>query len=193
MQDRRADLIALLQLAYSGELAAAYAYRGHARSVRDAGEKQRIGEIEADEWHHRRMVGEMLESLGAAPDPRRERRAARIGRLLSMLCHVSGWLIPMYGAGRLERRNIGEYEEAARLAVACDRTDLVDCLLSMAEVEWDHEDYFRGRVVRHRFASRIPMWDAPPPRESIRPRFATSIERPAEASSFMAPVREAER
>lgn len=174
MQDRRSDLIALLQLAYSGELAAAYAYQGHPRSVRDASEKSRIAEIEADEWHHRAIVGEMLAGLGAAPDPRRERRSARIGRLLSALCHVSGWLIPMYGAGRLERRNIGEYEEAARLALASGRADLIDCLLGMAEVEWDHELYFRSRVLSHRFASGIPMWDPPPARESIRAAFGTS-------------------
>lgn len=194
MHDRRSDLIALLQLAFSGELAAAYAYQGHARSVRDAEEKRRIAEIEADEWHHRALVGEMLADLGAAPDPRRERRAARIGRALSALCRVSGWLIPMYGAGRLERRNIGEYEEAARLALECGRSDLIDCLLGMAEVEWDHEHYFRGRVLAHRLASRIPMWDAPPPRETIRSRFSSSVgESPAETSSPVSTLREAER
>lgn len=174
MHDRRSELIALLQLAYSGELAAAYAYQGHASSVRDPGERERIREIERDEWHHRRLVGEMLADLGSAPDPRRERRAAAIGRSLSALCHVSGWLLPMYGAGRLERRNIGEYEDAARLAAACGRDDLIDCLLGMAEVEWDHEHYFRGRVLTHPLAARIPMWDSPPPRESIRSRFASS-------------------
>ena len=115
-------LIALLQLAYSGELAAAYAYQGHAASVRDPGERARILSIEEDEWHHRKLVGEMLAGLGAAPDPRRERRAAAIGRLLGALCHVSGWLAPMYGAGRLERRNIGEYEDAARRPRAAEST-----------------------------------------------------------------------
>ena len=36
----------LLQLAYSGEKAAALAYRGHARSVRDPGQKSAIAKIE---------------------------------------------------------------------------------------------------------------------------------------------------
>ena len=171
MTDSRAELVALLQLAYSGELAAAYAYQGHAASVRDAAERDRIRSIEEDEWHHRRLVGEMLTGLGAAPSPRRERRAALIGRTLGALCRVSGWLAPMYGAGRLERRNIGEYEQAARLALACGRTDLIECLLTMAEVEWDHEAYFRSCVLRHRFAARFPMWEAPPARERIRASF----------------------
>jgi hypothetical protein len=36
-------------LAYSGELAAGLAYRGHWRSVRDAAERERIQTIEAEE------------------------------------------------------------------------------------------------------------------------------------------------
>jgi hypothetical protein len=74
----------------------------------------------------------------------------------------------MYGAGKLERGNIVEYETAARHASASGREDLVDCLLGMAEVEWDHEAYFRARVLSHRLAPRIPIWPAPPPRASIR-------------------------
>lgn len=164
----RAALVSLLQLAFSGELAAAYAYRGHARSVRDAEERRRIEEIEREEWHHRQLVGRMLAELGARPDPARERRAARIGRTLGALCHVTGWLAPMYGAGRLESRNVREYETAARLARAAARGEWVDCLLTMAEVEWEHELYFRSRVLAHRLGRRLPLWPAPPPKASIR-------------------------
>src|SRR5688572_30209712 len=92
------DLVAMLRLAYSGELAAGHAYRGHWRSVSDEAERARIREIEEEEWHHRRLVGEMLVSLGASPSTSRERRAAVIGRTLGALCHVTGWLAPMYGA-----------------------------------------------------------------------------------------------
>jgi hypothetical protein len=63
--DRSQSLIALLQLAYSAELAAAYAYRGHWHSVHDEDERARIEQIENEEWHHRELVGEMIESLGA--------------------------------------------------------------------------------------------------------------------------------
>ena len=164
----RTALIALLQLAYSGELAAAHAYRGHARSVSKPEERAAIEEIERDEWHHRELVGRMLAELGAGPDRSRERRSAVIGRVLGFLCHVSGWLAPMWGAGRLESRNVREYEEAARLARAAGRGEWVDCLLTMAEVEWDHERYFRERVLSHRLARFVPMWTVPPPRESIR-------------------------
>src|SRR3982751_6082174 len=107
-------LVKILRLAYSGELAAAYAYRGHWRSVSDELTRTRIREIENEEWHHRRLVGEMLAQLGRKPGRIREVRAFLIGRTLGALCHVTGWLAPMYGAGKLERRNIKEYETAAR-------------------------------------------------------------------------------
>ncbi len=168
----RDRLIGILQLAYSGELAAGYAYRGHARSVRAPEERERIRTIEEEEWHHRRLVGGILESLGAKPLRRREIRAAVVGRVLGMLCHVSGWLVPMYGAGKLESRNIREYEDAARFARACGRDDLVDCLLTMAEVEWEHEAYFRARVLSHPRGRRMRIWPQPPPKERIRESFA---------------------
>lgn len=136
-------LTAILRLAYSGELAAAPAYRGHWRSVRDPDERTRIPQIEEEEWHHRELVGEMLARIGMGASPAREQRARLVGRTLGLLCHVTGWLLPMCGTGRLERRNIQEYETAARLAVGAGRPEFVDCVLTMAEVEWDHEQYFR--------------------------------------------------
>ena len=161
-------LIALLQLAYSGELAAAYAYRGHWQSVNDEDERDSIRGIEEDEWRHRKLVGEMLARLGAEPSQRREVRATIIGRALGLLCHMTGWLAPMYGAGKLESRNIKEYETAARYARDCGCLNLIDCLLEMAEVEWDHELYFRSRVISHRLGRRLSLWPQPAPRETIR-------------------------
>jgi hypothetical protein len=84
---------------------------------------------------------------------------------------VTGWLIPMYGAGRLESRNVREYEAAARHAFGCGRHEWIDCLLTMAEVEWDHEAYFRGRVLASRLGRRLPLWRAPPPKAEIRGSF----------------------
>src|SRR5207248_4414728 len=166
--DNRDKLIALLQLAYSGELAAAYAYRGHWHSVTNADERDSIRRIEEDEWRHRKLVGEMLARLGAEPGTRREVRAAIIGRSLGLLCHVTGWLLPMYGAGKLESRNVKEYETAARYARDCGCVNLIDCLLEMAEVEWDHELYFRSRVLSHRLGRRLYLWPQPAPKEAIR-------------------------
>jgi rubrerythrin len=161
-------LTRMLQHAYSGELAAGFAYRGHWRSVRDAGERARIRQIEEEEWHHRELVRGLMDSVGAKPLPIREAIFWTIGRVLGAMCHVTGWFLPMYGAGRLERKNIVEYEEAARHARASGHEEMIECLLSMAEVEWEHEAYFRSRVVGHPWLRVFRLWDAAPPKESIR-------------------------
>jgi demethoxyubiquinone hydroxylase (CLK1/Coq7/Cat5 family) len=74
-RESRRKLIALLQLAYSAERAAAYAYRGHWHSVASEEERARIRQIEDEEWHHRELVGGMLERLGSAPNRQRELRS----------------------------------------------------------------------------------------------------------------------
>ena len=172
MSDARADLVTVLQHAHAGELAAGHAYRGHAASVSDPVEKAHIRKIEDEEWVHRRQVGEMLAALGAAPVPARERKLERIGKTIAFLCRIGGWYVPMYGAGRLESHNVKEYEDAADLAVASGHPEFVACLLEMAEVEWDHEAYFRGKVESHGLRHVIRVWPPIPPREEIRRGFA---------------------
>ncbi len=164
------DLVSGLRRAHAGELAAALAYQGHARSLADPVEAAEVLEIGRQELEHRKSVGEMLAGLGKRPSRLRETFFQAIGTVLASLCPVSGWLAPMYGAGLLESGNIREYEEAAGLALLAGRADLAPELLRMAEVEWDHEWYFREKVLsrRPRF---LPLWSAPPPRESIAPRF----------------------
>jgi rubrerythrin len=171
----RRSLIAILQLAYSGERAAAYAYNGHWKAVADPSEKARIRQIEDEEWHHRTLVGEMLAKLDARPNPWREVRATVIGRTLGFLCHVAPWFAPMYGAGRLESHNIGEYEDAARYARDCGQDGFVDCLLTMAVVEWDHEAYFRAKVEGHPWVKIVAVWPEPPPRAAIRTALGSAL------------------
>lgn len=168
MTSARASLIRVLQGACSGELAAVHAYRGHARSVKSPAERERIGQIEAEEWHHRELVLGLLAALGAAPNRRREAIFWCIGKTISGLCRIGGWFVPMYGAGWLERHNIVEYENAARHAIEAGHTEMLDCLLTMAEVEWEHERWFRERVAGHWLLRLFPLWNPPPPKESIR-------------------------
>jgi hypothetical protein len=113
----------------------------------------------------------MLGGLGASPDPVRERKMERVGWVISRFCLVGGWFFPMYGAGRLESKNIGEYELAARLAHVVPLGALVPSLLEMAEVEWDHERYFRTKAMSHGLWRLMPKWPTPPPREEIRISF----------------------
>lgn len=169
--ETQAELIYLLQNAYSGELAAYYAYEGHQKSVKDEAERQELIKIRDEEWAHRLCVGKMLEKLNAKPRPARERLMSFIGLTIGLLCRVGGWLIPMYGAGKLESGNIVEYEVAAKLAKKLGKTDLIPDLLHMAEVEWDHELYFRKKTQSHPLHVLLPKWKVPPPREMIRKDF----------------------
>jgi len=166
--EARRKLVRQLQGACSGELAAGHAYRGHWRSLSDPAEREHVRSIEADEWHHRTLVRGLLAELGAAPSPVREAVFWCIGKTIGLLCRIGGWFIPMYGAGRLERTNIVEYEHAAVYAAACGREAMIDCILTMAEVEWEHERYFRERIAGHALLRVFPLWDAPPPKSAIR-------------------------
>ncbi|MBK9155533.1 MAG: ferritin-like domain-containing protein [Chloracidobacterium sp.] len=150
MNNGRQNLIKILQHAYSGEVAAAYAYRGHWKSLKDSPERERIQKIEEEEWDHRRRVGNWLEKLGSAPRPLREKVFWTIGRTLGVTCHVSGWFMPMYFAGRLESKNSVEYEEAAVFAKELEMDECVEDLLDMARVEVEHEVFFHTVVAGHR-------------------------------------------
>lgn len=168
MLKAREHLICLLQKAYSGELAAALAYRGHWKSVVDEADRSRIRQIEEEEWNHREMVGEMLSALGSRPRMIRDIRAFLVGRMLGFLCAVAGSFAPLYAAGRLESRNIVEYENAAQFACESGHPEFLECLLKMAEVEWEHEYYFRAKVLEHQMPRFLRLWPAPPPKQAIR-------------------------
>lgn len=169
-------LVKLLQNAYSGELAAIHAYRGHARSVRDTGEQVEIAKIGQEEADHRDQVGIILKKLGAQPRKPRELAMSFIGQSINLICRVGGifnffnlgWYASMYGAGRLEASNIMEYLTAARIAEQSGESSFVEPLLIMAEVEWDHENYFRQKCRESRWVYFIPLWKAPPDRERLR-------------------------
>jgi hypothetical protein len=46
--------------------------------------------------------------------------------------------------------------------------ELVDDLLQMAEVEWEHEQYFRRKVANHWLCRVFKLWPDPPPKPQIR-------------------------
>jgi len=164
-------LIRVLRSACSGELAAGYAYRGHWKSVSSEPTRERIRAIEAEEWHHRTIVRRLLADLGSAPSPKREAVFWLIGKTIGVLCHIGGWFIPMYGAGRLESWNIAEYEHAAALAREAGYVHMIDCLLTMAEVEWEHERFFREQIARHWMLRMFHVWQPPPPKATIRSQY----------------------
>ncbi len=174
----RRELVRALQSAASGELGAIRAYLGHRASLPPGPDRALIREILVDEIRHRRIVIEMLAGLHASPDPRNERKLSIVGGAISTFCRVGGWFLPMVGAARLECDNIVEYEIAARLAHHAGLPALIDPLLHLAEVEWDHEFRLRSAAMTHRLWQFVPSWPIPSPRESIRGRFAAFSRRP---------------
>jgi len=150
MNNVRKNLICILQAAYSGELAAAFAYRGHWKSLKESAERTNIKKIEAEEWTHRENVGRWLERLDAKPKRSREIIFWTIGRTLGLTCFASGWFLPMYFAGRLESGNVKEYEEAAKFAAELEMHECFEAMMEMSRVEQEHEEFFSQIVSNHR-------------------------------------------
>lgn len=151
MNEARRKLIHILQNAHAGELAAAFAYRGHWKSLRNPAEKEQIKKIEAEEWRHRENVRKWLDKLGAKPNAMREKIFWTIGRGLGLTCFISGWFLPMYFAGRLESQNVQEYVDAARLAKELEMSECFDEMMEMSLTENEHEEFFRRTIAAHRF------------------------------------------
>lgn len=150
-KNARQNLIRILQNAHAGELAAAFAYRGHWKSLRKtSAEREHIQKIEREEWEHRANVLRWLENLGAKPHPRSEKIFWTIGKTLGLTCYISGWFFPMYFAGRLESQNVQEYVDAAEYAKELEMPECFDEMMEMSSVEGEHEDFFRQTVAKHR-------------------------------------------
>lgn len=103
------ELIDLLQRAYSAEKAAAFAYQGHASSLKIKSEKDAVKQIEIDEWNHREEVLKIMNAYNIPVSRYYEFRFYIIGKLISLSCHVIGRFMPFYFAGRLESGNVCEY------------------------------------------------------------------------------------
>jgi len=149
--DHKKALIHVLHMAYSGELAAGYAYAAHWRSLKNLEQQAGIQKIEKEEWSHREIVGKMLTHLGSGPQKPRELMMAIIGRTVGFACYLIGWFLPMYFAGRLESANIKEYDNAAFFATKLGLHEFASELIRLANVEREHELFFMTMVNKHPF------------------------------------------
>ncbi|MES2647766.1 MAG: hypothetical protein V4717_12865 [Bacteroidota bacterium] len=154
-------LIKSLQKAYSAEKAAAYAYQGHAASLRKLAEKIAIRQIEADEWNHRAEVLLIMQHYNIPVSRLYEIRFAIIGRLIAASCFLIGWFMPFFFAGKLESGNVCEYFRMKQYfnSLGLHQWDLV--LYEMGMKEKEHEIYFRDKVKESRvlpFFERLFNW-----------------------------------
>jgi rubrerythrin len=174
----RRELRRGLTLAASGELGAIRAYLGHRRSLRYGADRDLLVRILKDETRHSRRGIEMLGGRGGQRVRRAERKLTLVGGAIAAFCRVGGWFLPMVGAARLECDNIVEYEILARLAWWAGEHALLDPLLHLAEVEWDHEAWLRERAMTHALWRLVPLWPAPRSRSALRADFASFLRRP---------------
>lgn len=139
-------LVDLLQMAYSAEKAAAFAYQGHAGSVKNKEEKAAIHQIEIDEWNHRREVLQIMNLYNVPISRYYEFRFHVIGKTISTACYVIGWFMPFYFAGRLESGNVCEYFRMMHFFHELGIKDHDQILYEMGIKEKEHEVYFYEQI-----------------------------------------------
>jgi len=140
------QLIDSLKKAYSAEKAAAFAYIGHAGSVKDKEAKKAIRQIELDEWCHRDEVLKIMRQYNISISKWYEFRFHVVGKIISGSCYVIGWFMPYYFAGRLESGNVCEYFRMKQLFNAIGIKEHDKILYEMGIKEKEHEIYFLGRI-----------------------------------------------
>ncbi len=150
------ELVDLLQKAYSAEKAASFAYQGHAASVKDSGEKLAIRQIELDEWHHRKEVLSIMDDYNIPVSQWYEFKFYFIGKIISASCHVIGWFMPFYFAGRLESGNVCEYFRMRQFFNDLGIHDYDQMLYDMGIKEKEHEVYFLEAIKTSKF---LPFYE----------------------------------
>ena len=146
MKLQHPELIDLMKKAYSAEKAAAFAYQGHAGSVKSPEEKAAIKQIEIDEWNHRREVLAVMNQYDVPISKYYEIRFHIIGKLISASCYIIGWFMPFYFAGRLESGNVCEYFRMKQYFNALGITEHDQLLYDMGIKEKEHEVYFLEQI-----------------------------------------------
>ncbi len=135
----------LLQRAYSAEKAAAFAYQGHAGSVKKE-EKAAIRQIELDEWNHREEVLKIMKQYAIPVSRKYEFQFGVIGKTISFSCYVIGWFMPYYFAGRLESGNVCEYFVMMHYFHSLGINEHDQILYEMGMKEKEHEVYFLEQI-----------------------------------------------
>lgn len=154
-------LVDLLKQAYSAEKAAAFAYQGHAKSVKGIEEKKAIRQIEIDEWNHRREVLLLMNTYQIEVSNWYEFKNYVIGKTIHIGCFVIGWFMPFYFAGNLESGNVCEYVRMKRLFNSLNITEHDEVLYEMSLKEKEHEVYFYEKIKDHKwlpFFEKIFSW-----------------------------------
>jgi hypothetical protein len=140
------QLIRLLQRAYSAEKAAAFAYVGHANSLTSISEREAVRRIEEDEWNHRRNVLHLLLRYEIPVSRFYEVKFHILGKIIGATCHVIGWFMPYFFAGKLESGNVCEYFVMMQYFHSLGIHEHDAVLYEMGIKEKEHEVYFLNQI-----------------------------------------------
>ena len=151
-------LVDLLKRAYSAEKAAAFAYQGHAASVKDPEQKKAIRQVEIDEWNHRKEVLELMKLYDVPVSRWYEFRFGVIGKTISAACFVIGWFMPFYFAGKLESGNVCEYFRMMHYFHELGIKEHDEVLYEMGIKEKEHEVYFLAMIKNHKLLPYFEKW-----------------------------------
>ena len=149
-------LIDSLRKAYSAEKAASFAYIGHAGSLKSPEEKERVRQIEQDEWDHRRNVLKIMQQYDIPVSKYYEVKYHIIGKIIGYSCYVIGRFMPYFFAGKLESGNVCEYFVMLRYFHSLGITEHDEILYQMGIKEKEHEVYFLEAI---RDAKWLPMFE----------------------------------
>lgn len=155
------ELVDLLKRAYSAEKAAAFAYIGHAASVKNQEEKKAIRQIEIDEWNHRAEVLKIMQQYNIPISKYYEIKFHIIGKIISGSCFVIGWFMPFYFAGRLESGNVCEYFRMMQFFHSLNIHEHDEVLYEMGIKEKEHEVYFLDQIKKNKllpFFEKLFSW-----------------------------------
>ena len=156
-------LVNSLRLAYSAEKAAAFAYIGHAGSLRNPEEKAAVQQIERDEWEHREQVLKILEQYDIPVSRFYECKYHLIGRLIGFSCYIIGRFMPYFFAGKLESGNVCEYFVMMKHFHSLGITEHDSILYEMGIKEKEHEVFFLEMIKDSKwlpFFEKIFNWGA---------------------------------
>ena len=149
-------LIELLQRAYSAERAAAFAYIGHAGSLKNAEAKAAVKRIEDDEREHRENVLRLMKQYDVPVRRSYEIHFYVIGRIISASCYVIGRFMPFFFAGKLESGNVCEYFRMMQYFHSVGIREHDEMLYAMGMKEKEHEVYFLEQIKTSRL---LPLFE----------------------------------
>jgi demethoxyubiquinone hydroxylase (CLK1/Coq7/Cat5 family) len=141
-----AKLIRMLRHAHAAEYGAWWAYKGHMESLTNNFERSSLMLIMSEENRHIEITKKMLADFNAHPGYWQPKTFIGIGKVLGFLCKYTGYRLPMFVAGLIEKIGKNSYRAIAAEAKKVGQPLIELVLLEMAETEEEHEEFFKERL-----------------------------------------------